>query len=406
MKRKFSFMAVLLSLVFVLAACATDTAPAAIPEAGTQEEADSAGHVLAPIRIGGINDLSGPRSITGNQINNGAILKVEQINAAGGILGGRLIEFISYDNSSDPQETISAFQRLVELDGVSVVLGSDASGIQMTLIEISEELQVPAVGMPSAPAAVRDLDTDVPHPFMFLVAQPDAVGHAIVTANYIMERTDLRNPAIIFDQANAYSVAFVGGFVYHWENVIGGEITIIENFSAADMDYRTHLGRINASGADFIVPPITIPQVTLLANQAAQLGMDITFAGSLDMFEAWELINDPDGIRAIVPAVVYMGDPRMADFIAAYTERFGVTPQNKCVNGYDAMTAIITAIEEAGSDDPIAIRDALRNISNLYTLVSPHFTMNPSTHGPYDLDMVILRIEDGEMTFSGVWSSH
>ena len=90
------------------------------------------------IVIGGINDLTGNRSVTGNAINNGAILAFEEINAAGGI-NGDMIKFVSYDNKNDTQETINAYTRLVDVDNAAAVLSTDASSIFMALIEISTD---------------------------------------------------------------------------------------------------------------------------------------------------------------------------------------------------------------------------------------------------------------------------
>ncbi|MCL2367391.1 MAG: ABC transporter substrate-binding protein [Oscillospiraceae bacterium] len=405
-----------LAMLFTLVACAGGGAdptpapatPAPTPTPATDDNGDDdPPGDLPPILIGGINDLSGPRSISGNQIYQGARLKVEEVNAAGGLLGGRMIEFIQYDNRNDPQETISAYMRLVEVHGVSAVLGSDASGIQMGLIEISTELEVPVVGMPSDPRATMDIETGEVHPFTFLVSQPNAIIHAEVTANYIIEETEMRSPAVIFDQANAYTVAFQGAFIAYWEDVLGLEIAIVEIINAQDQDFRTQLGRIQASGADVIISPNTIPQNVLLVNQAQQLGMELPFAGSLDMADPFiTLINDPYYLDAIVPQIVYMGDPRMAGIIESHTARFGFAPEMKTVNGYDAMTVLVAAIELAGSDDPVAIRDAIRNITNLYTLVSPTYTQDASTHAPLDLGMNVIRIQNGEQRFEGFWRGH
>ena len=88
------------------------------------------------IVIGGINDLTGNRSVTGNAINNGAILAFEEINAAGGI-NGDMIKFVSYDNKNDTQETINAYTRLAGEARASDLPSATDNGAAM-LAELSD----------------------------------------------------------------------------------------------------------------------------------------------------------------------------------------------------------------------------------------------------------------------------
>ena len=97
------------------------------------------------IIIGSVNDLSGNRSVNGNAINNGVKLAVDEINAAGGVLG-RQLKLITYDNKNDSQESINAYTRLADLDKACAVITSDASSVCLSLVEISNQKKVPLMG--------------------------------------------------------------------------------------------------------------------------------------------------------------------------------------------------------------------------------------------------------------------
>jgi branched-chain amino acid transport system substrate-binding protein len=381
-------LALLLSVVFVLTIAACDSGAA--PTSGR------------PILIGGVNDLSGPRSVTGSAINQGVILAIEHLNARGGLLGGRPIEYIVYDNRNDPQETINSYTRLVEVDGVSAVISTDASAIFLGLIEISNELQVPILGNPSDPRATIDMDTGIPHGFTFLVAQPNAINQSQIVVNYVMNETDWRKAALFYDQTNAFTVVFTESFERFWLEA-GGEIVARETINAGDQDFRTQLSRINASGADFIMTPNPTAQLVIMANQAAQLGMTLPYAGCADMSDPFlDLVNDPTQITAVVHAPLMMNDPKLDEFTAQYMARFNVEPQTRSVYGYDGMMILAAAIEAAGSDDPIAIRDALKNdIRGLSLLISNNYSMDPNTHAPLDLGLIIMMIENGVQRLAG-----
>ena len=163
MKKTLAMTLAIVMALCLLAGCGSSSAPAAAtaapaaPAAAPAEAAAPAAEAAEPIIIGGVNDLTGNRSVTGNAINNGVTLAIEEINAAGGILG-RQIKYVVYDNKNDVQETISAYTRLVDVDKASAVITTDASGVYMGLIEVASEKGVPALGMPSDPRAVMDTE--------------------------------------------------------------------------------------------------------------------------------------------------------------------------------------------------------------------------------------------------------
>ena len=82
----------------------------------------------------------------GRRISGGVSLN--SMGVKGGVLG-KQIKYVIYDNKNDGQETISAYTRLADVDKASAVITTDASGIFMSLIEISSEKKVPVCGMPS-----------------------------------------------------------------------------------------------------------------------------------------------------------------------------------------------------------------------------------------------------------------
>lgn len=90
----------------MLAGCGNGNAAPTATAAPAATNAPASNETAAPasdggkIVIGGINDLTGSRSVTGNAINNGVLMAVEEINAAGGILG-KQIDYVVYDNKND-----------------------------------------------------------------------------------------------------------------------------------------------------------------------------------------------------------------------------------------------------------------------------------------------------------------
>ncbi len=391
-------LALLLSLILVLsfAACAADT-----PAETTAGSTGSSQPTGDTIRIGGINDLTGSRSVTGNAINNGVLLAVEEINANGGLLG-KQIEYIVYDNKNDSQETINSYSRLADVDNVSAVITTDASSVFMSLIEVSSEKGVPVLGMPSDPRAVMDTEgTGEVYPYTFLTGQCNAPQQAAIIAQYVAENSEMTKAALFYDQSNAYAVAYMDGFRELWTS-LGGEIVIEETCNATDQDFSTQLSKIKASGAEFICTPNPTAQLVIMVQQAAQLGLNIPYVGAQDMSDPFlSLLENPSVVtKAYFQSSVYMEDPALEAFCTNYEARFGEPATIKAVNGYDTMYILAEAIEQAGSADREAIKEALEtSINGLDLLCTDNYVQDGKTHSPDGLGMAVYEITDGVMEY-------
>lgn len=391
-------LALLLSLILVLsfAACAADT-----PAETTAGSTGSSQPTGDTIRIGGINDLTGSRSVTGNAINNGVLLAVEEINANGGLLG-KQIEYIVYDNKNDSQETINSYSRLADVDNVSAVITTDASSVFMSLIEVSSEKGVPVLGMPSDPRAVMDTEgTGEVYPYTFLTGQCNAPQQAAIIAQYVAENSEMTKAALFYDQSNAYAVAYMDGFRELWTS-LGGEIVIEETCNATDQDFSTQLSKIKASGAEFICTPNPTAQLVIMVQQAAQLGLNIPYVGAQDMSDPFlSLLENPSVVtKAYFQSSVYMEDPALEAFCTNYEARFGEPATIKAVNGYDTMYILAEAVEQAGSADREAIKEALEtSINGLDLLCTDNYVQDGKTHSPDGLGMAVYEITDGVMEY-------
>ena len=387
--------ALLLSVMLVLSLAACG--------GGKDAKDDSADGDLSgkEIIIGNITPVTGAQAAYGLAITNSIQLAIDEINAAGGILG-KQIDYVVYDNKNDGQETINAYTRLADVDKASAVITTDASGIFMSLIEVSTEKGVPVLGMPSDPRAVADTEgTGEVYPYCFLTGQCNAPQQAAIIAQYVAENTDMKKAALFYDQSNAYAVAYMNGFRDLW-TAKGGEITIEQTCNATDQDFSTQLSKIKASGAEFICTPNPTAQLVIMVQQAAQLGLKIPYVGAQDMSDPFlSLLDNPAVVgKAYFQSSVYMGDPSLDTFNANYETRFGEPATIKAVNGYDTMYILKTAFEAAGSADRDAIKAAMENsIQNLDLLCTDSYTEDGATHSPKDLGMAVYEITDGVLEY-------
>ena len=141
-----------------------------------------------------------------------------------------------------------------------------------------------------------------------------------------------------------------------------------------------------------------------MVQQANQLGLDIPYAGAMDMNDPFlSLLDDPTIIsKAYFQSAAYMQDPRLTDFCKNYETRFGEPATIKAVNGYDTIYIIAAAIKAAGSADRDAIKNAMENsINGLSLLCTDNYIQSGKTHSPEGLGMAVYEITDGTLEYKG-----
>ncbi len=353
-----------------------------------------------PIIIGAITDLTGSGSVLGKACDNGWQFAVEHINKAGGV-NGRQLRLITYDTQSNPQEALAAFERLVNVDKASIVVGPPFSNIGLALADTVDEMKVAFFGQFGDPRCMLGENLDSLHPYMFL-SQPSAIDTGIISGAYPFEKFGLTKVAMLIAQDHSYCSTQAKAFMAYAEER-GIEIKTIQYCTTKDTDLTVQLTAIKNSGAEFLFNACNTNLLAVACQQMYQMGIDLLQCGSLDFSNPFNTLVDPPEAASNIyfPVNLDMGAPEMADITAEYTAKFGVAPTPKSWIAYDTVTVAAAAIAKAGSADPVAIRDALETIAGVDTLITDSFSINPETHMPLDLKMCIYNLENGVYTNMG-----
>lgn len=343
------------------------------------------------IKIGNIQDLTGFTAAWGEGMTNGAILAMEEINANGGLLGGRNLELISYDFKGQVPDSINAYNRLTNQDKVAAVLGSPNSAVHIALGPVAAEQKVPIVADPMDERATTPAEGQL-NEYIFLLSEPSASQQARIIASYSLNELGLKRVAVLYDQGNPYAVSLAGPFVDYYVRH-GGVIVANEPFESGTKDFRTHLLKIMADEPDAIHITNYLQENILIAQQMRELGIDLPLIGNNSFFTPYAEQACPDANNSYFPNNVTYDDPDLVEFIENYQTRFGKDPVVHVFMGYDNMMMVAEAIERAGSTDPEAIMKELKNTKDHQGLVGT-ITADPATHRPVNLPMVVMKIED------------
>ena len=131
----------LLGLVTVLAvvalACGSED-PTATSPAMAEDTPTAVMEDTSPFRIGVMESVTGPGETYGVMAVQAKEMAVDEINAAGGI-NGRMLEIIVEDEKCNAQDSITAYRKLTQVDGVKIILGTSCSGAMLGAAPLAEE---------------------------------------------------------------------------------------------------------------------------------------------------------------------------------------------------------------------------------------------------------------------------
>ncbi len=343
------------------------------------------------IKVGEYASLTGSEATFGQSSHQGTALAIDDINAAGGVLGKK-IQLITEDDQSQAGQPATVVRKLISSDGVVAILGEVASSRSLEAAPICQESKIPMV----SPASTNPRVTEVGD-YIFRVCFIDPF-QGTVMANFTRKTLKLKTAAVLKDASSDYSVGlakyFVAGFTAD-----GGKIVAEENFSHGDKDFSAQLTAIKADNPDGIFVPGYYTEVGLIALQARQLGVMVPLFGG-DGWESASLV--PIGGKALEGCYFsthYSPDdtsPVVRNFVKKFHDRYQETPDTMAALGYDSALILADAIKRAGSTDAAKIRDALAATRD-FQGVTGKITIDANRNA--SKPAVILTIKDGQFQY-------
>lgn len=308
------------------------------------------------IKIGGIGPLSGPNSTYGISVKEGADLLAEEINAAGGI-NGKKVEFIFEDDQSDNTVAASAFNKLVDKDGVCAILGGVTSGTTLAIAPNSTNKKIPMI----TPTGTEPTITNVGGDFMFRGCFVDSFQGEIL-AKYTKEKLGKTTAAVLYNSSSDYSKGIANAYKETLEKNGGQVVEFLSYGSDKETDFKAQLTKIKSANPDVIILPDYYNVVGLIAKQARDMGITSQFLGG-DGWESEELTKiggtAVDGAIYINHYYAEDTEENVKNFVDSYTKKYNKTPDCFAALSYDTAKILVKAIEKANSTDGTAIRDAL-----------------------------------------------
>lgn len=356
-----------------------------------QEPAAEAGKILVGINV----ELSGAVASYGSHARDGAVLAIEEINAAGGVLGQQL-EAVVRDCKSVPDEAMSISAALAG-EKIIAQIGPLTSGNVAGSTPVMMENKIPLIA-PGATAESVTVDekTGDTREYIFRVCFLDS-DQANRMAEFALNDLKVTKAAIFGSTSDDYAKglatyfkeAFVAG---------GGEIVAEEGYVNGDKDFKATLTKIRSTNPEFIYVPGYYTEVSVLIKQARELGITVPIGGG-DGWDSPDMVSVA-GTEALNNTYftnhysVEDPDANIQAFVKAYQEKYNAVPDSFAALGYDSAKLLAQAITDAGSADPEKVAIALSQMKD-FPAITGTMSYNEK-HNPVK-NIVVIEYKDGKL---------
>ena len=350
--KKVSLAAVLVAGTLTLAACGSDSS-------GSGSDGD--------IMIGSVHPLTGALAGVGALVNDGAKMAVADVNADGGIesLDGRKLTLGEGDSKGAADTGQSEAQRLIS-DGAVALVGTYQSDVTANVSAVAERSRVPLV----IDVAVDDSILEQGYKNTFRI-QPDATSMGTDGAEDLISLSEANGKPVesvsYIHIEGAFGQSVFDAFKKEAE-AQGVEVLKEVTYPATNFtDATTQVREAASADPDVIVATGYYPDQLLVAQAVEALNPDIDalYGVANGAFDDGSFPGDAGKAGENVLSANYhyaATNDDVADIRKRFEEEYGKPMETASVLSYQAVMVIAQALEEAGSDDPQDVRDAIADI--------------------------------------------
>jgi branched-chain amino acid transport system substrate-binding protein len=354
------------------------------------------------IKIGVTQPLTGAFAASGNYVAQGARIAEDEINKAGGVLGKK-VQLIVEDNKSNPTETVSTVEKLIQKDKVPLLIGAWSSTLTLAAMPKLEEYRVPMIVETSSSGKI----TTSGNPYIFRISPTSAMEAQAFRP--LVAKMGIKKADFLYTN-NDFGI----GSGQEFANMLkaqGVAVGIMETMDPKATDFSAQLAKIKASGGDTLFVTTAVEQLTLILKQAKEQQLNIRIiscggSNSPDQLieQAGSAANGSYHTTFFPPWFPEVTkNPEVSKrYMAEWTKR-GHHPGGltEGYRGFDAVYVAVAAIKAAGKAEPEAIRNALWGVTVHGVYGDIHFTKQGPAgkeSGQNIPSVYLVKIENGKVT--------
>lgn len=306
------------------------------------------------IRIGVILSLSGKVAGPGQDTVNALELALEDIKKE-----KENIELVYEDSECDAKKAVTAYNSLVNVKGVKIIIGALCSPSTLAIAPLAEKDKVILITPASAAESISEAGD-----FIFRNHLKDS-DEARVLANFVLG--EYKNLAIMYSISNESTMQRKGYFSKYFQEG-GGAVKEEVSFTDDQRDFSTELAKIKNKEKEIdavylIVPIAAVP--ARIVKQMTELGIQKQIFGD----KSWATSEFLDAVGDLSEGIIYAEAEfkysTSPEFWDRYRERFEKDPASWVAQGYDSLMILTQIIfDKKCGTDTICIKDELYKVKN------------------------------------------
>src|SRR5580658_7739497 len=341
-----------------------------------------------PILLGVSGPLTGPNAQYGAQWKQGFDLALDEIHAAGGINGRKLV-YNFEDSQSDPRQSVAIAQKFVSDPRIVMELGDFSSPASMAASPIYQRAGLVQFGFTNShPNFTKGGDFIWSSSVSQADEQPRLAKYATdlgfkrLAVLYLNTDWGRTSQKLFGDAAKSY----------------GAEVVASEGYQPEEKDFRSTLVRVRDAKPDAIVLISYYPDGALITRQIRTVGLttSIVASGSIYSPKFIELAGDA-GNGVFTETNFFPGDsrPEVQTFVQKFRAKYNEEPDDFNAVAYDTIILLAAVMDEYGVDRT-AIRDGLAEIKDVPSVIYGKATFDPQTRRVAGARAVYLVVKNGQ----------
>ncbi len=353
----------------------------------------AAAQAQEPLKLGLVAAMSGQSAKSGEAIVRGLNIALDEINAAGGILG-RKVQLVVRDDESNPAKGVVAARELVQREKVAAMFGGLDTPVSLAIVPFANQAKVPFMGVWAAGTPItRNGATEN---YVFRVSAVDELVD-IALVDYAVKKYASKKPGMILVN-NAWGES----------NEVGLKAALaaksmtaagIEKFEGSDVDVVPQLSRLKAAGADVLFLVGNVGPSAQVVKSLDRMSWNVPIVSHWGPAGGrfTELAGPSAEKVHFIQTFSFSGklSAKGQSVLGALKKKYpeiqtlaDVTPAVGIANAYDAMHLTALAIAKAGSVDGPKVREGFYAIDSYDGLIKsykkPFTPANHDALGPND----------------------
>jgi branched-chain amino acid transport system substrate-binding protein len=342
--------------------------------------------------------LTGTNAKFGEIEKNSYEIATEEINAAGGIKGKKVVlEF--EDSQGKPEVSRSIVEKLIDVKKQPIIFGEYSSACSKAISAVAEERKVPYLVVTGA----TDDITQQNYKYVFRM-NPTNAYYATGMLSFLREVVKPTSLAILYESSD-FGTSGAEDMV---KQAVKFPMKLLakEQYEKGAVDFKPILSKVKAARPDMIYMVSYIMDASLLMRQIRELRIEASlYAGGAAGFAIPEFIQSAkEASEYVVSATLWspqVAYPGAKEFAEKYKKRFGDYPSYHGAEAYSALYIIKDVLGRAKTWTANDIRDAMK-VTNMMTAFGPiRFEDKEGYTNQNFMDTLVLQVINSQ--FETIW---